>query len=94
MNDDPRIDHLRRRALRQGVRIVGAAITAAAIGASDSALAKASKSEVTYQDHPHDGKQCRDCKSFIAASGQGEAGCALVDGAISPGGWCTLFAPR
>ena len=58
MKDDTRIDHLRRQALQQSVRIAGAAIAIAAIGASESALAKASKTEVMYRTI-RDGKQCR-----------------------------------
>jgi hypothetical protein len=95
MRNDRPIDHARRGVLGQSFRTACAAITVLAIGASRTASAKANKSDVMYQDHPHEGKRCRDCKSFIAPADQGDAArCAVVDGGISPEGWCAMFSPR
>jgi hypothetical protein len=95
MKHDTPVDHPRRKALRQGFRIAGIAVAVLAIGANESAAAKATKNEVMYQDHRHDGKGCRECKSFIPAGGNADgATCALVEGVISPDGWCTAYAPR
>jgi len=95
MNDDRAIDHRRREALREGLKIAGVTIAVLTVGASESAMAKASKSEVMYQDHRHEGKGCAECKSFIPAGANGGgATCALVEGAISPDGWCTAYMPR
>ena len=44
------------------------------------------KEATKYQDTPKDGLKCKDCVYFQAPSG-----CGLVDGKISPDGWCSLF---
>lgn len=51
------------------------------------ASAKAAQNVVQYQDSPKGAQQCSNCKWFEAPQS-----CKLVDGAISPKGWCTLWA--
>lgn len=55
-----------------------------------SANAKATQASVQYQAQPKDGKKCADCQHFIAASNA----CALVEGQISPDGWCTIWTAK
>ena len=56
---------------------------------------KSSKASFMYQDHPHDGRRCGDCKYFTAGGDARSAGtCALIEGPIEPNGWCMAFAPR
>ena len=50
------------------------------------ASAKVAQSVVQYQDTPKDGQQCSNCKWF-----EPPQSCKLVDGTISPNGWCTLW---
>jgi hypothetical protein len=73
------------------------------------AQAKASKSAVHYQDHPNGKmRMCQTCKFFISAGGRmgcpmgggmmgrgmmGAGACQLVEGRISPMGYCDLYAP-
>ena len=52
--------------------------------------AKVSQASVQYQSGPKDGKTCADCIHFIAESNT----CKLVEGDISPAGWCTIWAPK
>ena len=52
------------------------------------AAIKISKAAVAYQDHPDGEKECANCAQFVPP-----AGCKLVDGPISPQGYCRLFAP-
>jgi hypothetical protein len=66
-----------------------------------SAEAKASKATVKYQNSPHDGQKCADCKFFIAGkskmstmSKMSMGSCKIVEGAISPNGWCTAFTKK
>lgn len=76
---------------------------------ANSAEGKASKSVVHYQDHRNQMQMCGMCKFFISAAGGGggamgggmmEQGmmaagaCQVVEGRISPMGWCVLYAPR
>jgi High potential iron-sulfur protein len=80
----------RRRMLARGAAVLaGSAVT---LGLGPSALAKAAKSAFLYQDRPHDGKRCADCKHF---SPNGAAGtCAIVEGTVSADGWCQAFTPK
>jgi hypothetical protein len=44
---------------------------------------------VTYQDSPKDGRQCDGCSLFQAPNS-----CQVVDGTISPTGWCKLWVKK
>lgn len=81
---------LSRRGLLQ--RTVGAAGAAAAmvVGHTQPAAAaiKISKTAVAYQDHPQGDKRCGKCMQFQAPDG-----CKLVDGPVSPQGFCRIFSP-
>ena len=56
--------------------------------ASTAAKAKASKAAVHYRDQPNGTQMCHMCKFYIAAGA-----CQVVEGRISPMGWCDLYAP-
>ena len=58
--------------------------------AAPAAPAKVSQASVQYQTQPKDGKTCADCMHFIAESNT----CKLVEGDISPTGWCVLWAQK
>jgi len=58
--------------------------------AAPAAPTKASQASVQYQAQPKDGKKCVDCMHFIAESNT----CKLVEGDISPSGWCVLWAKK
>jgi hypothetical protein len=73
---------LRRRVLR-------AALSAAALGSAlPRALAqqKMSKAEAEYQDRPKNGLACAACTLF-----RPPRSCQVVQGDISPSGWCKFF---
>jgi High potential iron-sulfur protein len=53
---------------------------------SASAQQKVSKDQAKYQDSPNEGKKCSECTFFIKPGS-----CKVVDGAISPDGWCQLW---
>jgi hypothetical protein len=75
--------------------------------ASTSAEAKASKSATHYQGHPSGMRMCHMCKFYIATGGgrsgmdcmggsmgmMGAGACQVVDGRISPMGYCDLYVP-
>ncbi len=83
----------RRQMLARGM-IMLAGIPVLALGRA--ALAgKASKSDFHYQDHPNEGKRCVDCMEFLPAQAENSSGaCRIVDGAISPNGWCMAFTKK
>lgn len=58
--------------------------------AAPPASAKAAQASVQYQAQPKGEQKCADCQHFIAASNT----CAVVDGQISPEGWCSLWTRK
>ena len=59
------------------------------------ATAKTQKAALLYQNRPHEGQHCGDCKYFSPeGSGAGSGTCALVEGVINRDGWCVAYAAR
>ena len=85
------IDFLTRR------RFLGGAIALPALATllTASAVAdgsKASQASMHYQNSPNGSMQCSGCKFFIAAKDPKSSGsCQVVDGSISPNGYCTGY---
>jgi hypothetical protein len=50
---------------------------------------KIAQNMVQYQDSPKGDQKCANCVQFEAPSS-----CKVVDGTISPEGWCAAFAPK
>ena len=74
---------------RSALIAAGATPLMALIPNRASAGAKISQSAVHYQASPKDGRDCDDCSNFVSPGG-----CKLVDGDISPKGWCRLWVPK
>ncbi len=56
---------------------------------------KLTKAAVNYQDKPKAGKDCDDCLQFIPGATAKAAGtCKVVEGVISPQGYCAAFTPK
>lgn len=72
------------------------ALAAAMVGTMlTTAEAKASKATVKYQSSPKGAAKCSGCKFFIAGKSKTAMGtCQIVDGAISPNGWCTAYTKK
>lgn len=89
---EPRIpgdaDTMSRRAWLGGAAVVaGAGITCAMPTAAE---AKVSQKSVSYQAEPKSKtNMCGTCKYFIAPKA-----CVLVDGDVSPAGWCQLYEKK
>ena len=58
--------------------------------AATTTAKKVSQASVQYQDQPKGEQKCDTCMHFIAESNT----CKLVDGQISPDGWCILWAKK
>jgi hypothetical protein len=58
--------------------------------AAPKAAKKVPKTSVQYQAKPKGAQKCGSCVNFIAGSNT----CKLVDGQISPNGWCILWAKK
>jgi hypothetical protein len=49
---------------------------------------KYTKERVGYRDEPYEGRTCAKC---VLYTGHGE--CAIVEGEVSPNGWCVQWTP-
>ncbi len=83
-----------RRTLLKGAAVAaGAAIASAFTGKAHAA--KASKAAMKYQDKPNGDEQCSNCKFFIPGETPKANGtCQIVEGSISPQGWCTAYVKK
>ncbi|MEO6353273.1 MAG: hypothetical protein ABIO19_09585 [Burkholderiaceae bacterium] len=64
-----------------------AASTGSAVPAASN---KVSQASVQYQAQPKGEQKCSGCLNFFAESNT----CKLVDGQISPEGWCSLWTKK
>jgi High potential iron-sulfur protein len=85
-----RID--RQSFLKGIVLLPGLAGLLTAVAAADS---KSSQASMHYQTTPNDGKQCSGCQFFIPGQDpKGSGSCKLVDGSISPNGYCIAYTAK
>jgi hypothetical protein len=71
------------------------AVGAAVASVARVAEAKSSQKAVKYQNTPKNGQDCDDCRFFIAGKSKSAMGaCQIVDGKISPKGWCIAFSKK
>ena len=101
MSTNPKIS---RRFWLKRLALFSAAAGMPALSSSTSAEAKASKAAVHYRDYPKRMQMCHMCKFYIAEGGRrsggmcmggsmgmmGSGACQVVEGRISPMGWCDL----
>lgn len=80
-------DALSRRALLGGAALAAGA--AALMPLRAHAQQKVAQSAAQYQDSPKNGQQCSTCAHF-----QPPNSCQLVEGKISPNGWCALYMKK
>ncbi len=91
MSDDRKMVEVSRRSLLQKATVMvgGAAVAATAMTATSARADKMAQTAAAYQPKPKDGQQCDGCGLF-----QAPASCQLVDGTISPTGWCKFWAKK
>lgn len=64
-------------------------------GAAAQAAPKVPQKDAQYQPTPKGDQKCDICQYYIAGASPNAAGtCQLVEGSISPNGWCALFAKK
>jgi High potential iron-sulfur protein len=68
---------------------VGAAIIEGLAPNFAAAQAKVAQNTVAYQDKPKGAQRCDACALF-----QAPHSCKVVDGDVSPQGWCSLFSAK
>jgi hypothetical protein len=85
----------RRRLSRRGFLLAaaagacGVASYAGARNKPQPGLRKRTREEVRYQNEPYLGRTCSRCVLY-----QGDGVCVILDGAVSPDGWCTQWVPN
>ena len=77
-----------RRALFQGIAVSAGGAALVAIGTLP-AEAKMTFKAAGYQETPKGDQNCGNCALFKAPSS-----CTLVDGSISPTGWCRFYSKK
>jgi hypothetical protein len=90
------LDLSRRRLLQNGMVAAAAGIAATTLLRPSSAQAatKASKATLMYRDTPNGKDSCATCLHYTPGKSAAANGtCDVVDGSISPHGWCAAFAP-
>lgn len=87
MNENANVG--RRSLLKRGALLLGAAAAIPVTRHSVAAAAKAPQAAVKYQDKPQGDQQCDNCIHFEAPSA-----CKIVEGSISPKGWCAVWAKK
>jgi hypothetical protein len=76
----------RRSILKGAVLLAGGTLAAGVIQVRPAFAQKAAKAEMKYQDSPKDGQKCVDCVYFKQPNT-----CGVVEGTISPEGWCVMY---
>ena len=95
MNENLLETRIRRSLLKRAALLVAGLATASLMQTIASAAEKLQKAAVNYQEKPKNGKDCDDCMHFVVGATPDAMGtCKVVDGAISPHGYCSAFTPN
>ena len=89
MADQEPADHTRRDFLFVAAVGGGAMLGASLLASPALAQGKRPQKAVSYRQTPNGKQNCSNCANFVSPSS-----CKLVDGAISPSGWCVLYAAK
>ena len=84
-----------RRTILIGAATLSGLPLLAAAGSAQAAGGTMPQANAKYQTTPKGAQQCSKCNYFIpGAKPTGPGLCKVVAGAISPTGYCVLFAPK
>ena len=82
-----RTDEKRRLLLKGIATALCCGIPIRLMAREDAEQTRISKQQAQYQSHPNGEKRCGNCTNFIATDNT----CQLVEGNVSPEGYCTLW---
>ena len=85
MDDSTKLS--RRMVLKQAIFLSG--VAAGLVTTRPAYAQKASKAAMKYQDKPSGTSECDNCQHF-----QPPSSCAIVEGNISPKGWCLAWVKK
>lgn len=89
--------NLSRRSLLKGGAMLASMVVVATTAAVTSmpAIAGATKSAMQYRDTPNGKQECSNCTLYVPGGSSGASGtCKVVDGSISPRGYCLAYAAK
>lgn len=89
MTNSPRISREVSRRSLLAVAAGGAVVLGVSVTAKRAEAAKMSQQVAAYQNTPKADQRCDACAHF-----QPPSSCHLVEGEISPPGWCKLFTKK
>ncbi len=93
MDEGPNKKISRRALLKRAALVTGVAL--ATCFASEARPAKATKAAMKYQSKPNGDKKCSNCNLFVPAkTPKADGTCQVVEGSISPQGYCTAYIPK
>lgn len=85
----------RRSFLKGAALLASIAVVPAAMVSKEAAAAKMAKAALQYQDKPKGGLECVNCVQYVAGkSAKANGTCNVVEGEISPHGWCLAYAAK
>ncbi len=82
---------LSRRSLLRGAALASGAgmLLATGLGSQARAASKLTQSAANYQPIPKGGQRCNTCSQWLQPTD-----CKVVNGPVSPTGWCSLYASK
>jgi hypothetical protein len=89
MTDQDRGGVSRRTALQAAIGLITVGAADRALGQQAPPMKKIDQKTALYQAFPKNGQTCNKCVQF-----EPPAACKLVEGTISPAGWCQLYSPK
>jgi len=88
--EQSKMKQLKSKAMSRRAAVkIGLAALAAGVAGRAASQQKIAQNLVQYQDTPKNGQKCADCMQFEAPDK-----CKVVDGKISPNGWCAAFVAK
>jgi hypothetical protein len=90
---EPRANYTRRSFIGSALvlPLLAGAVTSEALADGS----KASKDSMHYQTSPNGSMQCSGCRFFTPGQdAKSDGTCKIVDGAISPNGYCMAYAAK
>jgi High potential iron-sulfur protein len=89
MDSKKNCERISRRGLLSGTALALSAAATATVASRATAQEKMSQADAKYQGTPKGDQRCDGCMLF-----QPPSACKVVEGAISPSGWCQLFVKK
>ena len=84
-----------RRTFLAGAVVLPALAGLATVTTARADASKSSQASMHYQTTPNNGKQCSGCNFFLPVKSATDTGaCKIVDGSISPNGYCIAYTPK